>query len=247
MIPWCFKTQEMVNNLRFEELTKSSIFMCFSATASFTASLSLSVLGIATLKQTTSKKQLFLATFPLLFATQQFFEGMVWLNLEEQSSPLYFIGIYVFLVFATGFWLIFCPISVYLLEDQPFRQKTILGITVIGIILGIYLVSCVVRQDVMATNSLGNLFYNLNLLYDFKVAFFYDICKYLYLLVISVPFLISSQRFLALFGVLIILSFILADRFYQATFISVWCFFAAVISSVLLLIFLNWKTALSQH
>nr|CAD5974773.1 hypothetical protein NO713_04086 [Planktothrix pseudagardhii] len=40
--------------------------MCFSATASFTASLSLSVLGIATLTQTTSKNQLLLASFPLL-------------------------------------------------------------------------------------------------------------------------------------------------------------------------------------
>jgi hypothetical protein len=221
--------------------------MCFSATASFTASFSLSVLGTATLTQMTSKKQLLLASFPLLFAIQQFFEGIVWLNLEDKSSPLYFLGIYVFLVFATGFWLILCPLSVYLLEEHPGRKQTILGITAIGTILGIYLVSCVVRQEVMATNNLGNLFYNLNLLYDFNFALFYDICKYLYLLVISVPFLISSQRFLALFGILIILSFILADRFYQATFISVWCFFAAVISSVLLFIFLNWKTALSQN
>ncbi|WRH68033.1 MAG: DUF6629 family protein [Planktothrix sp. GU0601_MAG3] len=236
----------MLNNLRLEELTESSIFMCFSATASFTASFSLSVLGIATLKQTTSKKQLLLATFPLLFATQQFFEGLVWLNLERQSSPLYFIGIYIFLVFATGLWLIFCPLSVYLLEDHPFRQKIILGIAVIGAILGLYLVSCVVRQKVMVTNDLGNLFYNLNLLYDFKFAFFYDIGKYLYLLVITVPFMISSQKFLALFGIFIMLSFILADQFYQATFISVWCFFAAVISSVLLFILFNWKTALSQ-
>lgn len=220
--------------------------MCFSATASFTASFSLSVLGVATLTQTTSKKQLLLATLPLFFAIQQFFEGIVWLNLDHKSSPLYFLGIYVFLVFATGFWLIFCPISVYVLEDDLFRKNSILGISAIGTILGIYLVSCVVRQEVIVTNNLGNLLYNLNLLYDFNFIFFYDIFKYLYLLVISVPFLISSQRLLVLFGILIIIAFILADRFYQATFISVWCFFAALISSVLLFIFLNWKTALSQ-
>ncbi|BBD55635.1 DUF6629 family protein [Planktothrix agardhii] len=99
-----------------EGLTESSIFMCFSATASFTASFSLSVLGVATPTQTTSKKQLLLATFPLLFAIQQFFEGVVWLNLDNQSSRVYYIGIYVFLVFATAFWLIICPISVYLLS-----------------------------------------------------------------------------------------------------------------------------------
>ncbi len=220
--------------------------MCFSATASFTASFSLSVLGIATLTQTTSKNQLLLAAFPLLFATQQLLEGIVWLTLDHKSSLLYFIGIYGFLGFATGCWLIFCPISVYLLEENPFRKKLILGLTGIGTILGIYLLSCVVKQEVMATNYSGNLLYNLNLLYDFKFIYFYDICKYLYLLVISVPFLISSQRLLVLFGMLVILSFILADRFYQTTFISVWCFFAAFLSSVLLLIFFNWKTALSK-
>ncbi|MBE9142589.1 DUF6629 family protein [Planktothrix mougeotii] len=216
--------------------------MCFSATASFTASLSLSVLGIATLTQTTSKNQLLLASFPLLFATQQFLEGMVWLNLDHQSSLLYSIGAYGFLGFATGLWLILCPLSVYLLEKDPLRQKVILTLTIIGLGLGIYLLSCVIREEVLATNYSGNLLYHLNLRYDFKFISFYEICKYLYLLVISLPFLISSQRLLMRFGILLILSFILADSFYQTTFISVWCFFAAALSSSLWVIFLDWKT-----
>ena len=216
--------------------------MCFSATASFTASVSLSALGIATLTQTTSKNQLLLASFPLLFATQQFFEGIVWLNLDNQSSLLYFIGAYGFIGFATGLWLILCPVSVYLLEKDLLRQKIILTLTIIGFFLGIYFLSCVIRDGVLATNYSGNLLYHLNLLYQVKFFSFYDVCKYLYLLIISVPFLISSQRLLMLFGILVILSFILADRFYQTTFISVWCFLAAVLSSSLWFIFFDWKT-----
>ncbi len=92
-----------------EGLTESSIFMCFSATASFTASFSLSVLGVATPTQTTSKKQLLLATFPLLFAIQQFFEGVVWLNLDNQSSRVYYIGIYVFFGFCYGILVDYLP------------------------------------------------------------------------------------------------------------------------------------------
>ncbi|CAD5936782.1 hypothetical protein PCC9214_01658 [Planktothrix tepida] len=134
--------------------------MCFSATASFTASLSLSVLGIATLTQTTSKNQLLLASFPLLFATQQFLEGMVWLNLDHQSSLLYFIGAYGFLGFATGIWLILCPVSVYLLENNPLRKKVILTLAIIGLSLAIYLLSCVIREGVLATNYSGNLLYS---------------------------------------------------------------------------------------
>lgn len=215
--------------------------MCFSATASFTASLSLSVLGIATLTQTTTKNQLLLATFPLLFATQQFLEGIVWLNLDNKSSLLYSIGAYGFLSFATGLWLILCPVSIYLLEKDAIRQKVILTLAIIGLFLGIYLLSCVIREGVLVTPYSGNLLYNLNLLYDFKFISFYDICKYLYLLVISLPFLISSQRLLTLFGILVILSFIFADKFYQTTFISVWCFLAAVLSGSLWVIFFDWK------
>lgn len=45
--------------------------MCFSATASFTAGITLSVLGVATLKQVPSRREFLLGTFPLLFAIQQ--------------------------------------------------------------------------------------------------------------------------------------------------------------------------------
>lgn len=216
--------------------------MCFSATASFTASLSLSVLGIATLRQTTSKNQVLLACFPLLFATQQFFEGIVWLTLDNQSSLLYLIGTYVFLGFATALWLIFSPISVYFLEESSFRKNIILGLTAIGLILGIYLFSCVILEAVVVTNYSGNLLYHLNLLYHPKYIYFYDFCKYLYLIVVCVPFLISSQRLLMIFGILLTLSFILADQFYQVAFLSVWCFFAAVLSSALFFILSDWKT-----
>lgn len=214
--------------------------MCFSATASFTASLSLSVLGIATLTQTTSKNQLLLAAFPLFFASQQLLEGIVWLTLNKPLTPLHFMATYGFLGFATALWLIFCPFSVYLLEAHPIRKKLILGLTLIGTILGTYLFSFVVRQGIIPINYSGHLLYDLNFIP------FYNICKYLYLLVVSVPFLISSQRLLVLFGVLAMVSFLVADQFYQVTFVSVWCFFAAILSGGLFLIFLYDKIELSK-
>ncbi|MEW5858245.1 MAG: DUF6629 family protein [Cyanobacteriota bacterium] len=57
--------------------------MCFSATASFTAGTTLSVLGVATLTQIRSRQEVLLGIFPLLFATQQFIEGWVWLTLSQ--------------------------------------------------------------------------------------------------------------------------------------------------------------------
>jgi uncharacterized membrane protein YfbV (UPF0208 family) len=54
--------------------------MCFSAIVSFSAAAGLSLLGIGTIRQTTSKNQLLLASFPCLFALQQTLEGFVWLG-----------------------------------------------------------------------------------------------------------------------------------------------------------------------
>ncbi|WP_413166439.1 DUF6629 family protein [Capilliphycus salinus ALCB114379] len=59
--------------------------MCFSATASFTATVTLVILGTATLIETPSKKELLLGVFPILFAIQQFCEGLVWLSLNSSS------------------------------------------------------------------------------------------------------------------------------------------------------------------
>ncbi|MFZ1026703.1 MAG: hypothetical protein WAN66_10840, partial [Limnoraphis robusta] len=79
--------------------------MCFSASVSFTAAATLSILGIATLRQTPSKQELLLSLFPVLFAIQQGFEGWVWLSLKSDA----FLWInesatYGFLLFATALW-----------------------------------------------------------------------------------------------------------------------------------------------
>jgi hypothetical protein len=59
--------------------------------------------------------------------------------------------------------------------------------------------------------------------------------------VTSVPFIIASDRLLKLFGVLAILSFGLSDLFYKVTFVSDWCFFAAILSAGLYFIFRDFK------
>jgi hypothetical protein len=55
--------------------------MCFSASASFGASLVLSVIGVATIKNTRHREQLPFASIPFVFAVQQFSEGVLWLTL----------------------------------------------------------------------------------------------------------------------------------------------------------------------
>ena len=107
--------------------------MCFSATASFTAAVGLSLLGIGTIKQTRSKRYLLLGSFPCLFALQQSLEGLVWTGIDNESlSQLTMVGTYGFLLFATFLWLILSPLSIYFLEqDQP-KKRVLLALTVLG-------------------------------------------------------------------------------------------------------------------
>ena len=52
----------------------------------------------------------------------------------------------------------------------------------------------------------------------------------LYALTILVPLLFSSHRLIRIFGVLAVLSSVLASEAYGYAYVSVWCFFAAVLS-----------------
>lgn len=199
--------------------------MCFSATASFTASVTLLALGVATHQKSKSSEYQLLSVFPFLFATQQFLEGMVWLTLESPSNFFFsFIVRNGFLLFATGIWPILCPLAVYLGEKNNLARKLILGMVIVGAGLGIYLFGFVITHGVTLEKFSGNL------LYDLTVIPLFAPLKYLYLIVTSVPFLLSQRRPFKLFGLAALASFGLANLFYHLTFVSVWCFFAAVLS-----------------
>jgi hypothetical protein len=51
--------------------------MCFSATASFSASIVIGTLGVVTFKKSKNSNLKFLGAIPFLFAVQQFTEGFV--------------------------------------------------------------------------------------------------------------------------------------------------------------------------
>ncbi|MEA5511756.1 DUF6629 family protein [Crocosphaera sp. UHCC 0190] len=105
--------------------------------------------------------------------------------------------------------------------------------TILGFLLGTYLLTWTIYHGIKPQVFSGNIFY------DLKLIPFYEASKYLYLSIISLPFLITERFLLKLFGTLIIISFILSNLFFQVTFVSVWCFFAAMLSVFLYLTLKN--------
>ncbi|MFA6486435.1 MAG: DUF6629 family protein [Candidatus Magasanikbacteria bacterium] len=201
--------------------------MCFSATASFTASAVLGVVGAATLGKTKNKRAWLLSAVPLLFALQQFTEGLLWVSLDRW--PTYTLPLtHVFLFFALFVWPIYTPLMILLLEPSKIRR----------IIIGFFLAGGIV---------VGTMFY-LNYLTSPEVARVLNRClyypthifqpeslKYLYIVVTVGSGLISSRMIAKLFCLLVLVGSVITWVFYTVNFTSVWCFFAATISVVLYL------------
>src|SRR3989344_3142166 len=122
--------------------------MCFSATASFIAGVSLFALGVATVKKAERKAEAPFAMIPLLFGVQQIIEGMLWLSFRFDAPLLNVTMTYAFTLFSHVLWPMFVPFSIGLVEKVAWRKKVILAFQFIGIAVGLYLLYRIVKFPV---------------------------------------------------------------------------------------------------
>jgi hypothetical protein len=201
--------------------------MCFSAGASFGASAVLGVVGVATIKKTKLSNQIPFASIPLLFAVQQAAEGVLWIGLSDISHVSWkHFPVYIFLVFAQLVWPVWIPFSILMLEENAARRTVIQVMLGAGITISLYLMYCMSAYDVKAEIHSGHILYTL----DFPTTFIW-ISSVLYFIPIVVPLFVSSVRTIPLLGLAVLMSFIGAKIYFAEHLISVWCFFAAMLSA----------------
>lgn len=206
--------------------------MCFSETASFTASAVLMLQGLAAIRLVRHYKPYFLiACIPLFFAIQQFCEGVIWRYFNQGHSIEGFgmIAAYIFLTFAYLVWPIVIPLSLYFAESNPFRKKILQFFVFAGVIWGLYLLTLVPGLNLSVTNSDKGILYAVNYFTDLSSA----LLKGIYLSVVILPIFISSLRYIWVFGIATLISAIVAHYLYETTFTSVWCFFGAILSLII--------------
>jgi len=205
--------------------------MCFSAGASFGASAILGVVGaIAISKAKTSPERLFAAT-PLLFAVQQFTEGMLWLSLKNPGlEPYQSFFTYTFLVFAMMVWPTWIPYTIRRLEKDENQKKIMNVLLSLGIVisLGIGYVLVVYPVQVMTGN------HHLHYMFDFPAVTksFIWLFTILYCMTTIVTPFISSIKRMRWLGFIFLASWLFALFFYNGFVVSIWCYFAAVMSIV---------------
>lgn len=207
--------------------------MCFSATVSFSAAAVLVTTGAYAVQQARSLELPYrlLALTPVLFGIQQGFEGMVWREIDlgtaEAAIP-YAMGFHFFSHFL---WLWWFPLCSLLIEPGKIRRRIFLGFGLFGAFAGglVYFTILFHPEWMSVGVREHSIIYHVTSTYRGPVSVPIP-ASALYALVVLVPLLFSSERNLQVFGILVVISVVLASMFYGYAFVSVWCFFVAVLS-----------------
>jgi hypothetical protein len=196
--------------------------MCFSAPVSFIASGGLAAVGAASFAAARThfnKRLKLIAAIPLMFAIQQAFEGAQWLAARPSIAST--VAGYGFLFFAFLFWPVYVPAAVYRVDEK--RRRITRWLIGAGVVVSLYLFTILLTQAprIAITNK--------SIDYQFIIPFRGAAIAAYMLAVCGAPMLSGNRAFRWL-GFCVFVFALIAAAFFRATFISVLCFFAALIS-----------------
>ena len=204
--------------------------MCFSAEASFISGAGLLIMGNATIRRARSRSELPYAWIPTLFGIQQLLEGALWLTFPDRAPLLNTALTHAYSLFSHVLWPVYVPLAALGLESVRWRRRVLLAITIVGAGVGVYLLAMLIRLPIVATVTGGHIAYE-------SPHFYVLATMALYLLGTCASLMFSSHGRVVAFGIAAFASAVAAYAFYAAWFISVWCFFASVLSVIVFLYF----------
>ena len=199
--------------------------MCFSATASLAAGASLLAIGTVTVGKAWCRSELPFAAIPLFFGLQQILEGIVWLTFRFDAPLLNPFATNAYSFFSHVFWPIYVPFAALALEAVAWRRKVIHAFLAIGTLAALYLLVNMARFPITSKVTGAHIEYA-------SAHFYVDVVMGSYLAGTCLSMLFSSHRIVIVFGAAALSSFIAVYRIYTLWFISVWCFFAALLSAL---------------
>ena len=201
--------------------------MCFSAPVSFTTGILISAVGILGLMRVRRPEMRLFAALPLLFGAQQLTEGFIWTALPTApSGPIVHGLTQLYAFFIGALWPILFPLSLLLFEPSRARRRLIGAVLLVGCLVAVYtlVVMGMFGFTVGVTNHC--------LVYD-NPAGIWPGMVLIYLLVTCGAFFIASDDRIHWIGVANLAGFGIAASFFSLNLPSVWCFCAAVISSLI--------------
>lgn len=171
-------------------------------------------IGALTLKSAKHPRVWPFASIPLLFATQQLIEGVIWLTFSADAPLLNTVMTHAYSFFSHVLWPVCLPVAVLMIEPPGGRRRTLTALVLAGSALGIYLLYVLVAFPVVSRPTGQHVEYD-------SPHFFAAAVMTLYLASTTVSPLLSTLRGVKVVGVLALLSFGAACSFYATWFISV--------------------------
>ena len=206
--------------------------MCFSAEASFISAAILVPVGLYCLKKTVhmDKPYWTFSLLPMVFGIQQAFEGGVWWALDANEAEILRLSALGFLFISHFFWLVWIPVSSYFTETIQKRRAVFLSIAGAGFVFSATMFPpFLFYPDWISVSMVDrSIIYQTTLIYDDYIPRY--IITGIYMLIVMIPLLLSSDQYHRMLGILILFSAAVTILFFNIAFISVWCYFAAVIS-----------------
>lgn len=202
--------------------------MCFSATASFVAAAATGAAELAAMSLAGSRKELAIAAIPIVFSVQQTIEGALWMTLpvapESAASSLL---TWAFLLLAKVFWPLYVPMAVLLAEKEPVRRKLLMVLYAAGASVALFFLASIFTNAHKAHVLGGHIAYSDEPHLPLAVGIGY-------LAATGIAPMLSSRRGFQLLGLVVTAGSLVAYHYYWEAFVSVWCFFAAAGSAVIL-------------
>ena len=204
--------------------------MCFSAAASFVGGAVLTSIGILTIRKNKVPSQRLFAAIPFVFGIQQIAEGFVWTALQTSGQQLMLtLATYIFLFAALVIWPTVLPLSILLMEKDKTRRRILSAFLAVGIIVSLYHLIALFFVSVSATIISFHIQYFVSTPGELMMT-----ASIAYVIATIPPIFTASNKKMLYFGIIICVSYLASLIFFLEYLTSVWCFFAALASLVIL-------------
>ena len=202
--------------------------MCFSPDADAVVGGIVVVIGADALRHVREPKQILLASLPVLFGLHQLDEAFVWWGLQGRiSESLGRVGVWIYLLFALVALPALVPIAVLAIERSAVRRRVIATFAFLGIGVGVALGLSMFRGSIDAAIDGRHIAYDVSALHQGGQV------TALYVLAACGALVLCSYRDIAALGLLNLVAVPVLMWLTVSGFISLWCFWAAIVSVVI--------------
>jgi hypothetical protein len=205
----------------------------YHAILQFTLSGAIVFIGVMTLFKVSRPREVPFAMLPLLFGLHEFTQGFVWLGVEGVVSPraAEMAGTF-YLLYAKGLLQFLVPLSVWLLETRRWRKRVLSILTVLGGLMTLYALWGLSLSESVVYVKDGALVYDTPALEHLWLALGYIVTT-------CGSLMLSESIALELYGLLNLVGSSLVYLYRPYAFTSLWCLYAAVLSGLLYLYFVE--------